>query len=99
MTKTMPVKGAAPSTEVSAKATRRRLAGPKRLEFFAKPCCTETGALGALFRREGIYSSQVSRWRIRAKRAAVAALAPKKRGPEAPPPCGGVLDADLSPAC
>ena len=47
--------------------------------------CTERGALGALLRREGLYSSQLVKWRAQAKRAHLAALGPKKRGPVAKP--------------
>jgi len=38
--------------------------------------------VGALLRREGLYSSQLTTWRQQAQSGARAALAPKKRGPE-----------------
>ncbi|PIV84627.1 MAG: transposase [Nitrospirae bacterium CG17_big_fil_post_rev_8_21_14_2_50_50_9] len=42
--------------------------------------CTEPGALGALLRREGLYSSNLTTWRRQRDRGALSALTPKKRG-------------------
>lgn len=47
--------------------------------------CTEPGAIGALLRREGLYSSHLTEWRAVRRRGELDALAPKKRGPEAAP--------------
>ena len=44
--------------------------------------CTRPGELGALMRREGIYSSSLSTWRRLRDAADHEALAPKKRGPK-----------------
>jgi transposase len=44
--------------------------------------CTEPGEMSALLRREGLYSSHVVAWRRARERGAMAALAPKKRGPK-----------------
>ena len=72
----------AKDTEVLAKATRRRYtAEEKRRILAAASACTERGELGALLRREGIYSSHLSSWRAAAAQRELAALAPKKRGP------------------
>jgi len=69
-------------TEVLAKATRRRFtAEDKRRILTAAAACTERGELGALLRREGIYSSHLSTWRAAAAKRELEALAPKKRGP------------------
>ena len=71
-------------SEVLAKATRRRFtAEDKRRILTAAAACTERGALGALLRREGIYSSHLSTWRAAAAQRELAALAPRKRGPVA----------------
>ena len=43
--------------------------------------CTAPGEIGALMRREGVYSSSLSTWRKQRKAAELAALAPRKRGP------------------
>jgi transposase-like protein len=42
----------------------------------------ESGALGALLRREGIYSSTLNRWRAQRQCGLFAALTPKRRGPK-----------------
>jgi hypothetical protein len=42
--------------------------------------CTEPGEIGALLRREGIYSAYLSRWRCEQDQCQSAALSPKKRG-------------------
>jgi transposase-like protein len=51
-------------------------------------CCTEPGQLGALLRREGLYSSHLTTWRQQREEGTLAGLAPKRRGrkpsPEAP---------------
>jgi len=72
------------STEVSAKAERRKFSveEKKRIVLEAE-ACTEWGQLGALMRREGIYSSLLQKWRRQYKQAGLDALAPKKRGPVA----------------
>ena len=71
-----------PETEVSAKATRRRFnAEYKRRILREAAACTESGALSALLRREGLYSSHLCTWRGQAARGELAGLEPKKRGP------------------
>jgi len=47
--------------------------------------CSKTGEIGALLRREGIYSSQLAAWRKRRVASEHAALAPQKRGRKADP--------------
>lgn len=50
--------------EVAEKATRRRFtADYKRRIALEAERCTEPGEIGALLRREGLYSSVVQRWR------------------------------------
>ena len=44
--------------------------------------CSAPGEIGALMRREGVYSSSLSTWRKQRKAAELAALAPRKRGPK-----------------
>ena len=39
------------------------------------------GGIGALLRREGLYSSHLGKWRIERERGAFAGLSPKRRGP------------------
>ena len=50
--------------EVSAKAKRQRRSATEKLRILkAADACTKVGELGALLRREGIYSSSLSSWR------------------------------------
>jgi transposase len=44
--------------------------------------CTERGAIEALLRREGIYSSLLCKWRKQIKLHGIEALATQKRGPK-----------------
>ena len=70
-------------TEVSAKATRRRFpAAYKREVLRQADGCTQRGELGALLRREGLYSSHLTSWRAELSRSDLVALSPKKRGPK-----------------
>ena len=72
--------------EVVARAQRRRFSNAdKRRILEAADRCTKPGELGALMRREGVYSSSLSAWRGQLEAADLAALAPQKRGPKAEP--------------
>ena len=56
--------GDAPDPEVADKATRRRFtAAYKRRIVREADKCTKPGEVGALLRREGVYSSSLSTWR------------------------------------
>ena len=57
----------------------------KRRILQAADRCTKPGELGALMRREGVYSSSLSTWRRQRDAADLAALAPQKRGPKIDP--------------
>lgn len=74
-------------TEVSAKATRRRFSTADKLRVLreADACAHEKGAVTALLRREGLYSSHLTSWR-RQRDAGQFGKTPKKRGPVAVPP-------------
>ncbi len=75
---------AVPSPEVLAKASRRRFTAAYKREILRQAdACTEFGQLGALLRREGLYSSHLTTWRRQREQGALQALAPKKRGPKA----------------
>ena len=68
--------------EVLAKATRRRFSAEYKLKILREAeACTESGAIGALLRREGVYSSNVTTWRAQRERGELLGLTPKKRGP------------------
>jgi transposase len=57
----------------------------KRRILEAADRCTKPGEIGALMRREGVYSSSLSTWRRQREAADLAALAPQRRGPKADP--------------
>ena len=73
---------AAPETEVLAKAQRRRFTAEyKRRVLKEADRCTRSGEIGALLRREGLYSSALTAWRALRERGELAGLVAKKRGP------------------
>ena len=76
---------APPNPEVAATARRRQFSAAERARILnAADACRQPGDVGALMRREGIYSSLLSTWR--AQRAAQRlALEPQKRGPKVNP--------------
>ena len=70
-------------SEVVAHARRRQFSNAdKRRILEAADRCTKPGEVGALMRREGVYSSSLSTWRRQREAADLAALAPQKRGPK-----------------
>lgn len=69
------------SNEVTPKPARRRFTGAEKLRILAAAdLCQKPGELGALLRREGIFSSHISTWRSQRKQGALSALSGKKRG-------------------
>ena len=82
-----PPAASAEETEVVAKAQRRRFTAEYKQRIVREADrCTTAGAIGALLRREGLYSSHLTTWRAARDRGELEGLAPKKRGPKAPPP-------------
>ena len=70
-------------TEVMPKAKRRTFTAKYKREIVREADgCTEPGETGALLRREGLYSSHLTVWRRELAAGQLAALAPKKRGPQ-----------------
>ena len=73
-------------TEVVPRARRRHFTNAdKRRILQAADRCTQPGEIGALLRREGVYSSSLSSWRRQRESADLTALAPQQRGPKANP--------------
>lgn len=67
----------APDPEVSARPARRRFTTAYKLEILRKAdACSRHGELGALLRKEGLYSSHLVTWR----QQRATGLTPKKRG-------------------
>jgi transposase-like protein len=70
-----------PDPEVVPKAKRRQFAAKYKLRVLEEADrCTERGQIGELLRREGLYSSHLSKWRKQRARGQLQGLAPKKRG-------------------
>ena len=70
-----------PEVEVSSKAKRRFFTLEfKRRILREAEACTMPGEVGALLRREGLYTSHLSAWRAARERGEIAGLSPKKRG-------------------
>lgn len=68
---------APPDPEVTARHARRRFTTHDKLEILRKAdACTRPGQLGALLRKEGLYSSLLVTWRRQREEG----LTPKKRG-------------------
>jgi transposase-like protein len=79
-----PAAGADP--EVLEKATRRQFTAKYKLSILEQADrCRESGQIGALLRREGLYSSHLNTWRRQRESGALKALAPRKRGRNAKP--------------
>ena len=69
--------------EVSAKVERRRFtADYKRKVLRQAEQCKESGQIGALLRREGLYWSNLSKWRKQRESGELAGLSVKRRGPQ-----------------
>ena len=75
------VPAAAPDSEVPAKAARRRFTAEYKLRILKlADGYSEPGSLGALLRREGLYSTNLATWRRQRDEGTLSALTPKKRG-------------------
>ncbi len=72
-----------PDPEVRPKAKHGRFTAEYKKRILDEAAtCTQRGELGALLRREGLYSSLLNKWRHQQTQGALAGLAPKKRGPK-----------------
>ena len=77
---------ALPNTEVVTKAKRRHFTAAEKIRILREvDACQGTGEIGALLRREGIYSSYLTTWRKQRESRELDGLAPKKRGPKPNP--------------
>lgn len=72
----------APDPEVSEAVRRRRFSASYKLRVLreADACSSTKGELGALLRREGLYSSHLTHWRRQRDRGELDALQPRRRG-------------------
>jgi len=73
-----------PNPEVPEKAARRRFTAEYKLNILqqAEACRGEDG-IGALLRREGLYSSHLTTWRRQREVGMLSGLSPKRRGRKA----------------
>jgi transposase len=71
----------APDPEVPEKKPRRKFTAKYKLRILAEAdACTQPGQMGALLRREGLYSSNLTTWRQQRAQGILQAMSPKKRG-------------------
>jgi transposase len=79
--------GSRPDPEVTEKPQRRRFTAEYKVRILRDAdACAEPGEIGALLRREGLYSSHLTEWRRQREQGALAGLAPKPRGRRGAPP-------------
>jgi transposase-like protein len=73
-----------PDPEVVAKAKRRTFTAEYKLSILqeAEALVDKRGGIGALLRREGLYSSLLATWRRERAAGIFEALTPRKRGPK-----------------
>jgi transposase len=80
------VTSACPEVEVLARPERRRFTVEYKLRILREADkCTRSGEVGALLRREGLYSSALSQWRQARDRGDLSGPGIRKRGPEGRP--------------
>lgn len=75
-----------PDPEVTEIPTRRKFSAEYKLRILAEAdACKNPGEIGALLRREGLYSSHLTRWRKKRRQGELGALSPQRRGPRKKP--------------
>lgn len=75
-----------PDPEVRPRAKHRRFSAEYKERILKEAeACTRPGEIGALLRREGLYSSLLSKWRQQQTQHGRTGLAPHKRGRKADP--------------
>ena len=77
--------GVVPDPELVERGSRRRFTAAYKLSIVREAdACMRPGEIGALMRREGLYSSHLGKWREQRDQGALGALEPKPRGPRPP---------------
>jgi transposase len=70
-----------PDPEVVPQAKRRHFSAEYKLRILEEvDACNGPGQVGALLRREGLYSSHLTTWRRQRAQGQLAGLSPKRRG-------------------
>jgi transposase len=76
--------GAHPDPEVPERAKRRQFSAEYKLRIVREAdACKGSGEIGALLRREGLYSSHLVVWRRQRETRALTGMRARKRGPKA----------------
>ncbi len=76
-----------PDPELAERPRRRRFSAQYKLRVLREAeACTRKGEIGAMLRREGLYTSHLTAWRKQRDAGALEGLAPRKRGPRGPTP-------------
>jgi len=76
-----------PEPEVLPRAKRRQFSAVYKLGIVEEADrCTQRGQIGALLRREGLYSSQLSEWRQQRAKGPLEALSSRQRSRKAQHP-------------
>ena len=84
--------GVAASVEVNDRPIRRKMTAEYKLRMLKEAeACKESGRLGALLRREGLYYSNLSLWRKQQEEGILVALS-KRHGRKGPDVNGLVLE-------
>jgi transposase len=77
--------GVVPDPELVEKARRRKFTAAYKLAIVTEADgLSGAGEIGALLRREGLYSSHLGKWRAQRDAGALGGLEPKPRGPKPP---------------
>jgi len=72
-----------PDPEVEVKAGRRRFTSRYKISILEQADeCQHLGEIGALLRREGLYSSHLSSWRCLRREGVLQGLSAQQRGPK-----------------
>ena len=74
-----------PDPEVSERPQRRTFSVADKLRVLEEIDRARPKEIGAILRREGLYSSNVTRWRRQRDTGQLRGLAPAKPGPKTPP--------------
>ncbi len=75
-----------PDPEVPARVQRRRFSAEYRLRILTQAdACKKPGEVGALLRREGLYSSLLTHWRRQRDTGALREMRGRRRGPKPRP--------------
>lgn len=78
-----PSRSPVPDSEVIARPRRRTFTAEyKRSVLDQADAAQDSGSIGALLRREGLYSSHLTTWKRQRQKGEIDALTPQKRGPK-----------------